>query len=358
MKALFITGSDFLDDTYGGPKGSYRNYLLLEEYFEVDIYTITKKSSLRSFLSIMEGFFPPTDILDIKKINNINNIKKYDLIFLDGSTYGELIRVFKKTSPIIIIFYHNCQHDYIRVRFGEKRSIKKCIYQLLNDKSEKLSTIKADYRITFSLRDANRIKEIYGVNVQKQLPLSIVDKYKKREPVYHKNSCLLFGPVGAANIEAFSWFIKNVSPKLNCTTIVAGKGFEEYKAWESDKISVIGFVEDISDLYNIVSCVAIPLFSGGGMKVKTVEALMFGKSIFGTEEAFSGFDIDYKMIGGLCNNADSFVNEINLFFAENNNDYNSYARTLYETKYSLEASKLIFKDIISELDTREVRKCK
>jgi len=350
MKALFITGSDFSDDTYGGPKGSYRNYLLIREYFDVDIYTVVKKSTLRSALSIIQGFFPPTDISDVINIRKMNEQNKYSLVFFDGSTYGELIKIFKKTKPKIIMFFHNCEHDYIRVRFGNKFSLKKWIYQILNDKSEKISTTKSDYRITFSSRDASRIKNIYGVNVQTQLPLAIVDKYQIKEPVDYKKSCLLFGPAGTANVEAFEWFIKNVSSKLNCITIVAGKGFEEYKAWENDKVCVIGYIDEISDLYNMVSCVAIPLLTGGGMKVKTVEAMMFGKTIFGTDEAFSGYDINYEKIGGLCNDADSFINKINSFIELNSNEYNLYARKMYESKYSVEASKRIFKEIMNDLE--------
>ena len=356
MNALFITGADFSDDTYGGPKGSYRNYLLLKEYFEVDRYVIAKKSTLRSGLSIAEGFFPPTDISDVKKIKKMNEGNKYEIVFLDGSIYGGLIKIFRQAPLKIIVFYHNCEHDYIAVRFGKKFSLKKWIYQLMNDKSERISSLKSDFRITFSLRDANRIEKIYGVNVQKQLPLSIVDNYQVREPVEHEKNCLLFGPAGTANIEAFGWFVKNVSPKLRCTTILAGKGFEGYREWENDKVSVIGFVEDISGLYNAASCVAIPLFSGGGMKVKTVEALMFGKSIFGTDEAFSGYDIDYERIGGLCNDADSFVEQINLFVTEDRSEYNSYARNLYETEYSVEASKRIFKEIMNELEIERSKK--
>lgn len=349
MKALFITGSDFFDDTYGGPKGSYRNYLLLSEYFDVDTYTVVKKSTLRSTFSILEGFFPPTDITDVKIIKEIYNEKKYPIVFFDGSTYGELINIFDPRLTKTIVFYHNCEHDYISVRFGDKFSLKKAIYQYLNDRSERKSTYESNLRITFSKRDACRIEELYGQSIDTYLPLSIVDKYEKVESNPHKRSCLLFGPLGTANIEAFEWFVKNVSPKLNCLTIVAGKGFEQYKSWESDKVSVIGFVDSIADLYNRVSCVAIPLFSGSGMKVKTVEAMMFGKTIFGTDEAFSGYEVDYDKVGGLCNDAKEFIVKINSYMDSNIDEYNKYSRSLYQTKYSVEASKSIFKEIIGKL---------
>ena len=44
-----------------------------------------------------------------------------------------------------------------------------------------------------------------------------------------------------------------------------------------------------------------PIFEGSGMKLKTCEALMFGKNIIGTPEAFAGYDIDdYTNVGACC----------------------------------------------------------
>lgn len=349
MKALFITGSDFSDDTYGGPKGSIRNHLLLQKYFDVDVYLVEKKSSVRSVLSILKGYFPPTDNSDIQAVRELCKKNEYKLVFFDGSTYGEFIKVIDRFTTKIVIFYHNCQHDYMEVRFGAKWSLKKAIYTFMNDRSEKMSTNMADVHICLSKRDAKRIKEIYGQEVQFILPLTIMDKYEVRNAVISEQACLLFGPVGTANVEAFSWFVKKVSPYLHCKTIVAGKGFEAYSKWSSDKVSVIGFVESISDLYNSVSCVAIPLFSGGGMKIKTVEAMMFGKSIFGTDEAFVGYDVDYKKIGALCNDENTFIREINSFIDSGGTVFNEYSRNLYNEKYCVNSSEKTFKEIMNYL---------
>lgn len=349
MKALFITGSDFSDETYGGPKGSIRNHLLLKEYFDVDVYLVQKKSTLRSALSVLQGFFPPADSSDLRTVEEMYKENGYSLVFFDGSTYGEFMRLFDRAKTKIAVFYHNCQHDYMAVRFGSKFSLKKAVYTYMNDRSEKMSTDMADVRICLSARDAKRIMELYGKNVQFNLPLTVVDKYVKKDYGVDVKSCLLFGPVASANVEAFTWFVKNVSPHLHCKTIVAGKGFEAYKRWDSDKVEVIGYVESLPDLYGSISCVAIPLLSGGGMKVKTVEAMMFGKSIFGTDEAFVGYDVDYGRIGALCNSADDFIREINSFMDGGGKAFNEYSRNLYAERYCVQASEDTFGQIMRSL---------
>lgn len=51
-------------------------------------------------------------------------------------------------------------------------------------------------------------------------------------------------------------------------------------------------------IYNADFLIA-PIFEGSGMKLKTAEALMYGKTVFGTTEAFEGYDVDYEQVGGL-----------------------------------------------------------
>jgi glycosyltransferase involved in cell wall biosynthesis len=107
----------------------------------------------------------------------------------------------------------------------------------------------------------------------------------------------------------------------------------------------MGFVEDVSELYGRADCVAIPLLSGGGMKIKTAEALMHGKYIYGTNEAFVGYDIDYDSVGGLCDTAQDFINAINRQIDKDIPAFNDYSRKIYLEKYSMQSSEKAFAEI-------------
>ncbi|MBN9062955.1 MAG: hypothetical protein BGP06_03805 [Rhizobiales bacterium 65-9] len=50
----------------------------------------------------------------------------------------------------------------------------------------------------------------------------------------------------------------------------------------------MGLVDDLSDFYDHVACVLNPMIGGTGLKIKTIEALAYGKSIIGTLDAFEG----------------------------------------------------------------------
>ncbi|WP_022932600.1 glycosyltransferase [Treponema bryantii] len=344
MNTLFISTNGIKDTSYGGPKGSIRNYLCLKDFGTVIDYTISKKSNIRSLLSLLQGFYPPLDYSDIKKIKKILKTKKIDLVFFDGSVNGNLVSLCKNIKTVV--FYHNCEKDFISVRFGNKRNIKKFIYKIIVTHNEKKITQKANCRIVFSERDKKRIESLYNKTVDLIIPLGMEDKYStnvvQTEDTVEKY-CLLFGAVCEANIEGYSWFVKKVSPFIKCNTIIAGRGFEKFKDdFESQNVKVFGFVDDFSKLYSNAAIVGIPLFSGGGMKVKTVEALMFGKKIIGTDEAFSGFNQDVVNNNMCCNTATDFVDAINTFIDSNSNKFDKRNRELFEKYYSVESSKQLF----------------
>ena len=344
MKILFITANGIEDLPFGGAKVTLRNYKVLQNLGKVYVYTIRKRSNFGSLISILQGYYPP---ICKKDYNNLKNIlqKDFDWRFCDGSIYGKLIDIRQSTK--IIVFYHNCEQDYIKVRFGNKTSIKQRIYNKLIIRSESYLSRKADYRIVLSLRDKKRVEELYRVKVNRIIPLGIEDKFKKAEFVTSDRKCLLLGAFCEANLEGYQWFVDNVSPYLSCKTVIAGKGFEAYKGrWESENVSVLGYVENLNVIYSDASCVAIPLFSGAGMKVKTVEALMFGKTIFGTDEAYSGFE---KNCGYLCNDAGEFIEKINNYISQGRPKYNEKARKIYEDFYSMESGKKDFEKILIDL---------
>ena len=348
MKILFITANGIDNMPYGGPKGSIRNYLTLKKYGEVIVYHIHKKSNLKSLLSIFQGYFPPINRTDENALQKIKN-QQIDLVFWDGSCYGNLVDIFHDKKNIV--FFHNCEYDYINIRF-KRKPIKRFVYQKIIYKNERLISEKADYRIAFSKRDKSRISELYNVNIDQIIPLGIADSYQFVEPTRPQEPvCLLLGAMCEANTEGYQWFINQVSPYIHCKTVIAGKGYEKFRQlWENEKVKVKGFVDNLPEIYERASLVAIPLWSGGGMKVKTVEALMYGKTIFGTDEAFSGFDANLQEVGVLCNSDTEFIDKINTYLSEDRDRFNEKARQIYLSNYSIHSTDRLFDQVMKDLD--------
>lgn len=54
---------------------------------------------------------------------------------------------------------------------------------------------------------------------------------------------------------------------------------------------ILGLVDDPGDFYDLVDCVLNPMAAGTGLKIKTVEALAYGRPVLGTTEAYRGLEI-------------------------------------------------------------------
>lgn len=345
MRILFVTVNGVDDDSYGGGKASRRNYEIMKKYGDTDVITVRKKSNFASAVSILQGCFPPATKRYLRRIKDMLNEKKYDFVFFDGSHFGSFVRYVKSREIKTVCFFHNCEYDYIDVRFGTGASVKKCIYRMLIARQEKMAARCADRNIVFTRRDAERVSSLYSVARPEVIPLSLEDTYEKRQP--RERECLLFGAAGQANEEGFGWFVENVSPFLHCATRVAGKGFDAYRdKWSGEKVRVQGYAEDMAQLYADAVCVAIPLLSGGGMKIKTAEALMYGKYIFGTEEAFAGYDLEWGEAAGRCSSAEEFIREINAFLDREPDAFHPCSRQAYLDKYSARAGEKAFDAIL------------
>jgi len=358
-KSLFITFNNIFSRQTGGEQCSYRNLNLLLKYYEVDTY-IVKSNKLTKFFSSLFLFFPPFTYKNWKELDEMIFKNSYDLIFFDSSLCGIFVKhIHNKFKIPIICFYHNVEYDYLSVRFG-KRLIK-YPYLFLAKLNEELSLKYSTINIVLNERDKKRFFKLYKIAPQYILPISFINHKinffnNDMNLSYYKPYILFVGSLNRSNFEAAKWFVFNVMPFLNnnINLIIVGHGFENKKNdLNASNIFVLGSVEDLSDFYICSECVVSPIFEGGGMKVKIAEALMYGKTIFGTKEAFEGYVIDGSSTI-LCDDANEFISNLNKFLNDpNRNIFNENSKKLFEEKYSFSITEKIFSDIIHQVNKNE-----
>ena len=92
----------------------------------------------------------------------------------------------------------------------------------------------------------------------------------------------------APNREAIKFLADKVLPdleELDVSCLVAGRGTE---ALQARGVRALGYLENLEEVYAASDLVLIPLLSGGGVKVKTLQALAYGKKVIATSEGISG----------------------------------------------------------------------
>lgn len=96
------------------------------------------------------------------------------------------------------------------------------------------------------------------------------------------------------NMEALQWFLDNVWPQVlqhvpEAMFVVAGRNAPEALLSQAGStVRQAGFVSDISAFYAANTVTVAPMVSGGGVKIKSVEAMLAGTALVSTTIGLEG----------------------------------------------------------------------
>ena len=96
--------------------------------------------------------------------------------------------------------------------------------------------------------------------------------------------------------------------------------------------------------YRETDFVLLPIISGGGMKTKTADALMWVKAIIGTPEVFFGYEV--SELHGIyeCKTEDDFICAIKNIYEDEIYDFNEAIHQRFVKRHSVEAVTSSVKD--------------
>lgn len=117
-----------------------------------------------------------------------------------------------------------------------------------------------------------------------------------REYIWKKSNkdIVYYGDMGRPeNYLSAIWFIENVMQKLSKISdlrfvIVGGNPPEQLLKYQSDRIVITGFVDDIYKFFSHSLCFVVPLLLGAGIKVKVLEAMAYGLVVLTNDLGIEG----------------------------------------------------------------------
>jgi glycosyltransferase involved in cell wall biosynthesis len=346
-----------------GPEGC-RAFLLGDADREVDASTRVYRSGLadpapRRWLAVLSGWMGGITPAFRRGLASRLEAEKPDLVWIDMGAYASLIPLVRRHAPeaAIAVFCHNVERDYFATQAKPgPRGLKESFLAAVAARLERRAAREADLLILLHRPDAERFRELYGREGDGILPVSFDPPEAAPKsagagdgPFGAEPFFLFVGTLFPPNYEGVSWFVREVLPRVPGRLVVAGKGFERVATeFVSERCRVLGFVEDLADLYRRADFVVAPIFSGGGMKVKTAEALSYGKTVVGTPEALRGYEVTEGREAFIRKDADGFVEAIRSLYPEGGASpcgtgdgrlgYNRAARELFEQRHSTEAA--------------------
>lgn len=361
-KVLFVSYRDFHSSYEGGSQANKRNWQQVCNVYGVDnvdcfyVNDVTRKRSILDvFYAILLFPFGYFNGLTPGKVNEIvKSAVKYECIFISTSVFGLVAKKLKESgyNGKVISFFHNVESVYFESRVPKKLPMRGIIINCAV-KNEKYSLENADVVVGLCGRDDNLLRGMYGRGFDAFAPISFVDKCRNWIPdeetlTSAKPKCVFIGSNFPANSQGVLWFVKNVLPHVNVDFTIVGQNMEKLQR-ENDclkNIKVFSSVPDLTPYFREADFMVFPIFEGSGMKVKTCEAMMYGKNIIGTTETFEGYDVDPDMCGRLCNTAVEYIEAIRAFCDNPIPRYNKYSRKQYVEKYSEKRVSNVFRSIL------------
>ncbi len=267
----------------------------------------------------------------------------YDLVYCDHLQMGVYLDILPSGIPVILD-EHNCESELARQRATKSRNpIKKWFLKLEYRKLKMFEARivnRADKTIVLTKEDKACLEEAGARGDFELIPIGVEDtgvkKYRgKRNPM----RLLFLGTLTwEPNVSGIEWFLENVYPCLNnAQLVIAGKGISgqlKEKAL-SFGAEVLGYVENVNDVYDDCDAMVVPLFMGSGQRVKIIEAFSKGMPVITTSIGIEGIHAEDQREALIADSPKQFVESINII--QNEDIYLSIAesaRRRYEEDYS------------------------
>jgi len=248
---------------------------------------------------------------------------EYDFIIMESlflTPYIDIIR--NNSNAKILLRSHNFEYlIWQRLAQKEKNPLKKAYLNYLASSLKKYEIkilSKIDGIATISKEDTKKYVTVTPDVKITTVPFGI--DLTNYTPIFKlPSSCLKFFHIGSMdwtpNTEAIEWFLKFVWPKLTSKNIelhLAGKNMPNSLLNLIDQqIINHGLVKSATEFIGNHDIMIVPLFSGGGMRIKIIEAMAMGKTVISTTIGLEGINATHQKNVLIANSKDQFILEIN-----------------------------------------------
>ncbi len=382
-KILLIARNSPYPTTDGEKLRVYNIIRHLSKYYDITlIYRAMYRNELEhekhllNYCSRIEGVFIPPPVSHFKRLIRLFNTLKhgypficspyyfpamadriekvtenvvYDAVQIEHSLlFPYLDSLTKKNAGIKLVTLHNI--DFIRFQRILNQmpfSIRKIFYYLFlkNLKTVELNGLKNfDFVLTMSEEDIKQLNSHGFDKKMVSIPNGVdVDAIR---PIFVSpvpETILFVGSLDyIANKDGVLWFLNKVWPILishmpKAKLLLVGRNpCNKLKSYQSVAVTVTGTVESVEPYYKQASVCIVPLRSGGGTRLKILEALAYGVPVVSTTLGCEGIKVENLKTILIADTPNSFAKAI-LKLCNNmelSTSISKKGRSLVEEQYS------------------------
>jgi polysaccharide biosynthesis protein PslH len=229
----------------------------------------------------------------IRLVRSLLSQQTFDVVFIDHSQLSWLLPVVGQHKVIFMV--HNVEHDLYRQHVQRSQNpLGRWVYQreadLIQTMEDELAN-RASQVWTLTEQDAAyfaKAKQTAGRVRTVSLPSGFA-QVSNRAIEKEFDIGLIGSWPWKPNEEGLRWFLQTVYPLLpaHSSIQIAGRG-AEWLVQQYPSITYRGFVPDAQAFMAAARVVAIPTLGGGGIQIKTLDAIAAGSPIVATPVALRG----------------------------------------------------------------------
>jgi FkbM family methyltransferase len=239
-------------------------------------------------------------------------------------------------------------HEYRWVRRGRLASFTACL-------KEEMDIVQRADVVTMVSQDELDImlEAVPALDSFVYIPIPRIEQTVPEMPLRHNLrvrerpvKLLIVASRNPANERSLGWFLDNVWPLAVATGArleIVGSIDSSFAGKKYAGITFTGVVDDLAALYRAADIVLLPITNGGGIAIKTLEALLFEKPLVATRHALRGLPEDVRRCMSATNDERVFANDLLTLIA------NPEARRTRALEAALARELLIHYDFDSEL---------
>ena len=284
------------------------------------------------------------------KLTNILKQNDYDFILMESVFLLPYVEAIKNNSNAkIILRSHNVEYEiWERIAKNSRNLPLKLYTSYLAKKLKKYELAHIndiDFLVTLTDRDLKKYSKNGYKGKSMVVPAGIIAENKKQKIEIKDNLEISF--LGSLdwlpNIEGLNWFVKNVWKEIvenipESKLHVAGRNTPDtIKQMQNKNLIVHGEVPDSKVFLSSFPIMIVPLLSGGGMRLKIMEALALGRVIITSSIGVEGIDAKDGKDVLIANTPKEFIDKIKFCYSNPDKlqEISENAISLFQHRYNL-----------------------
>lgn len=248
--------------------------------------------------------------------------QNFDIIHFEGLYVAKYaFNISQRSNTPLILRQHNIEYKIWETLASNTKAIhKKILFKYFAKQIKQFETRAFDLFdgiSTIAKTDELVISQNHYLNILTTIPAGIINNANSNESKVNSKSVYHIGSMEwIPNQQAMLWFAENVW-KLVINKIpdahfyMAGKNMpEEFSKLQTENFHVVGQVEDLKAFTADKSILVVPLMSGSGIRIKTIEGMFAKKAIVSTSIGAKGIDVIHRKHCFIADNAEAFANAL------------------------------------------------